>query len=791
MPQEDVFLDMGVLFKKVLKGFLWVIPFAALMAVGTFYLTSKQPAKYTSESKVLIDTAKIVLPGQVRNSEQERSLLDKEGIASQVQLLQSRDLARRVVQKLDLENNSSFAAKEKAGFVDQLMTRVGFEPSATQVSKAERVLKKFTKNLDVYQVDGSRVIAVRFTSKDPELAARAANTVVSEYRMLQDNAKRAVTNNTADALAPQVARLQNELEAAQQEVAEFRAGADLLLGSENRTLNQQQLAELNSQVSSAIVAKSEAEAQAKQIRSLLDNGGALETATQVLNSALIQRLRERQLALENRIAELSTTLLPNHPQIKALRSQLRGYDRQIRGEAEKIVIGLENDAKIAQDRYKALNAQVNVLKKEAAKSGADQVRLQELEREARSKEDQLNQLLVSLREAEVLQGVGVLNADSRVISRAAVPSEPSGRKPSALAAIAGFAAFFLGCLWSIVRALISGEVLRRETYATPAAPAANPKEATGTATSNALASVVDATTRSHAVASPPVELKRSCDEVDDHQDAVDAESDEASADEGGADEEIEAPEADDNDIVSTKTASEHGEVDEEPVSETSAPAPVLLRDLSADDANKLDKVSRVVVLSVEDESLSSRVALSCTRKIAARGIMPVVVEVRSEGGDGTQSVLKETPLEEMGETAEDMVTDADTKPGFSELLEGAAAFTNVIHRDPVSRAHVIQSGCMPIRDEVVYGGRYELIMEALDLTYDVIVADLGLIEPSLICAQMLSEADRVIIATDGSPAGPELEKALSILERHTKAPVEVERVINDEAAAWLQVDMAA
>ncbi len=789
MPQEDVFLDMGVLFKKVFRGLLWVIPFTALIAFGTFYLASKQTARYTSESKVLIDTAKIVLPGQIRSSERERSLLDKEGIASQVQLLRSRDLARHVVQKLDLANNSIFAAKSKRGFIGQLMTRVGVEPTSGQLSEAERLLKKFTSNLDVHQIDGSRVIAVRFTSKDPELAARVANTVVNEYRMLQDNAKRAVSNNTADALAPQVARLENEVEAAKKTVAEFRAGADLLLGSENRTLNQQQLTELSSQVSSAIVAKSQAEAQARQIRSLLEHGGSLETATQVLASPLIQHLRERQLALENRIAELSTTLLPDHPQIKALRSQLRGYDRQIRAEAEKIVIGLENDAKIAQDRYTALSEQVNELKVEAARSGADQVRLQELEREARSKEEQLNQLLVSLREAEVLQGVGVLNADSRVISRASVPSETSGRKPSALAAIVGFAAFFLGCLWTIVLALIAGEVLRRETVAAPTAPAANPKEATGTATSNALESVVDATTRSYAVAAAPVELKPSFVEVE----GMSAEEQEASKEDASHVIMAEPDEGDDSEEERDEASEEEefdGEFEE---GEACAGVPtIILKEVKTDNASPLTKVGRVVVLSVEDESLSSRVALSCTRKIAAHGIMPVVVEVRSEGGEGVQSILKETPLEEVDEAHQAEESSDDLlKPGFAELLEGEAAFTNVIHRDPVSRAHVIQSGIMPIRDEVVYGGRYNLIMEALDMTYDVIVADLGLIEPSLICAQILSEADRVIIATDGSPAGPELEKALTILEKHTKAPVEVERVVSNEAAAWLQVDMAA
>lgn len=809
VPQEDVFLDMGVLIKRVLKGLLWVLPMAALVAFATFYLASQKPAEYTSESKVLIDTANIVLPGQLRNGEQERSLLDKEGIASQVQLLQSRDLVRHVVKDLKLERNPAFADNGKGGLVKQLMRLAGIELPAEQRSAEERVLKALTKNLDVFQIDGSRVIAVQFTSKDPEVAAQVVNTLVAAYQQLQENAKRSITNSTAQALEPQVERLQKEVEEARQKVEDFRAQADLLLSTENRTLNQQQLTELNSQVSAAIVARSEAEAQAKLIRSLLDNGGSLETATQVLSSGLIQRLRERQIALENRIAELSTTLLPNHPTIKSLRSQLRGYDRQIREEARKIMVGLENDATLAQERYENLSKRVSELKRQAARSGTDQVRLQELQQAAQSKAEQLNQVLISLREAEILQGAGILNANSRVIARAAVPSEPSGRKPAALAGMAGFAALFLGCLWSVVRALVSGEALRREAYGSPVVPQNNPRAQTGTAASNALENVVAATAQSHRPEPVVPDLKPSLDEdepvaatlndevvekappvdetdaelseleaapafsepvvetqvevVDNISDGPDAVVDETEASEDEADDE-------------TDTSEDHQ--DETPVTEVIAPA------------QPLERVRRVVVLSVDDQTLSSRVALSCTRKIAAKGIMPVVVEVRSDGGEASQSVLEQAALEEVGDVPA-VSGGLYSKPGFAELLEGEAAFTNVIHRDPVSRAHVIQSGHMPIRDEVVYGGRYNLIMEALDLTYDVIVADLGLIEPSLICAQLLSEADRVIIATDGSPAGPELEKALSILEKRTKAPVEVERIESNEAAAWHQLDMAA
>ena len=805
MPQEDVFLDMGVLIKKVLKGLIWVLPFSALVAFGTFYLASQKTAEYTSESKVLIDTANIVLPGQLRTGEQERSLLDKEGIASQVQLLRSRDLARHVVQELNLEQTSVFARGEGGGLVDQLLRLLGIETSGKQMSAEERILKTLTKNLDVFQIDGSRVIAVRFTSKDPRVAAQVVNALVQAYQQLQENAKQSLTNSTAQALEPQVKRLQKEVEEARQKVEDFRAQADLLLSSENRTLNQQQLAELNSQVSAAIVSRSEAEAQAKLIRSLLDNGGSLETASQVLNSGLIQRLRERQIALENRIAELSTSLLPNHPTLKSLRSQLQGYDRQIREEARKIMVGLENDAKLAQERYENLSRRVGELKRQAARSGTDQVRLQELQQAAQSKTDQLNQVLVSLREAEILQGIGVLSTNSRVISRGGVPSEPSSRNPVALAGIVGFATLFLGCLWSVVRALISGEALRREVYGRPIVPASNPKAQTGTAASNALQNVVEATAQSYQVDPVVSDLKPSLDEHEEDAGAPEPELQSAGSEaKEYFEHNVKAEGADETDSGQGQAGAGADVIDAVNCSdrenetrlyhEESTPNQGHLQTVSETDvvvqSKPLDRVRRVVVLSVDDQTLSSRVALSCTRKIAAKGIMPVVVEVRSEGGEPSQSVLEQADLEEVGDVPV-VSGGADSKPGFAELLEGEAAFTNVIHRDPVSRAHVIQSGNMPIRDEVVYGGRYNLIMEALDLTYDVIVADLGLIEPSLICAQLLSEADRVIIATDGSPAGPELEKALSILEKRTKAPVEVERIENSEAAAWHQLDMAA
>nr|WP_155129850.1 GumC family protein [Pseudovibrio flavus] len=740
--------------KKVFHSFLWLVPLAIAFSVLVVFLGSLGSDKYTAESKVLIDTAGFSYPGIERGIETERALLDEEGVESQVQLMRSADLARQVVQKLDLADDSSFAGGGEPGPISKALISLGLREDQSQSSREEAAVSKLAGALEVYRVKGSRVISVNFTSTDPELAAVIANEVVREYRALQETTKRTASDSAAAALQPQMKRLQKEVEAAERKVAEFRASADLLLGTSSQTLSQQQLSEVSSQVSAAVAQRLEAEARAQLIKRLLETGGNLESASEVLNSILIQRLRERQIELQTRIAELSTTLLPGHPQIKGLRSQLAGYDQQIRSEARKIMQGLENDAAIAGQRVADLNKQLEVLKQDAARSGSDTVKLQELERDAKAKAAQLEAVRARLRDAELLQGVGVLHADSRVISRATVPMEADGIKTTLLAALSAFAFLFIGIIGVAVKALVNGDALRRESYLVPRPKQSRALVARGMEKKGATEMVVDAV-RGAAGSFQNRLLSRS------------SASDAKTAEEEKQDE---AAEEFARDAMEDAAGLENLEMPE-----------------AIQEASRATSVRRIVVLSVDSEALSNKVAFDCTRKIAEGGIMPLFLEVRSDvyTPNFDDDAFSDEELNYMGRDLHDQA------PGFSELLEGSAAFTNVIHRDPVSRAHVIEAGGVRIDDSVVQNGRYSLIMEALDLTYDVIVADLGLIEPSLICAQMLSEADRVIVATDGSPAGPELERALSVLEQHTGAPVEVERISGDEVAARYNSDMAA
>lgn len=724
---ERVEIDLSAILSALRRSLRWIVPLVAAVVILTFLILQFVPARYRAESKVLIETSNIVYPGDVRGAEEERALLDTEGVASQVELLQSRDLMRRVAQRLDLASVAEFEAGSSS-LVRDMFVALGLMRDAGSNTREERVLKVFYDNLEVFRVDGSRVISVRYVSRDPELAARIANAVVEEYLDLQSSVKRETTDIAAASLEPQIERLREEVQAAQKRVEEFRSQNDLLLGADNQTLDRQQLGEIGTQLSDARAAQSQAEARAKLIRSQLAGGGSLDGMQDVLNSQLIQRLRERQVELQARIAELSTTLLPNHPQIRALRSQLDDFERQIRQEAGRVAAGLENEAGIQQERVASLQATLEQLKTRAAQSNDDQVRLRDLEREAAVKTTQLDQLMTRYREADTRRNATAIGADARVISRATVPVEPFSPKVPQTVAIAAFVALMLSAIAVILGVFVSGRAFVTRVIESG--------EGTGSPYAGADTQAVAQTgaVPSYGAGASTFSYGWSA--------AAPASAQSAAA------------------------TSAEDDVDEGPQDAAGAPATVSGLDGPVAPVSSV-RPRRVAVLSVDSDEISQSVTFRLVRTAAEEGVMPLFLEVRPD------------------------LADPEAVPGFAELLDGTASFAGVIYRDAASRAHVIEAGRRAIDDELAQNERFEMLMEAIDHTYDQVFFDLGLIDDSLISAQILAMADQVVVASGGSPADPEMEDAMRMLEDQTGAPVIVETVNDGTRARAGRTDMAA
>ena len=131
----------------------------------------------------------------------------------------------------------------------------------------------------------------------------------------------------------------------------------------------------------------------------------------------MRRLSEQHVTLRAQLAEQSSTLLDQHPRIKELRAQIADLERQMRAEAERLARSFENDAR--GRRRPVCNrsrASLDQLKRQAASSNEQDVKLRALERDAKSQRDLLESYLGKYREATARDNIGASSPDARIIS---------------------------------------------------------------------------------------------------------------------------------------------------------------------------------------------------------------------------------------------------------------------------------------------------------------------------------------------------------------------------------------
>ena len=275
-------------------------------------------------------------------------------------------------------------------------------------------------------------------------------------------------------------------------VEQFKASQGLFAGTNNVTLNAQQLSELNSQVILAKAQKSEAEARARLIRKMLADGSDIDATPEVLKSELIGRLIDQRVQVQRQLAELSATFLPSHPRIKQLNSELADVREQIRDEAIKIAKSLENEAQIASAREASLRGSLNDVKTQASGLSEAEIKLRALEREAKAQRDLLESYLARYRDASARHDMGAVPAQATIVSRAHASILPSFPKRGPISLLVAVATALLALAYVLARELIGAPAAsprvpvpasvppRRERRRAPQEPAARPAAASVT-----------------------------------------------------------------------------------------------------------------------------------------------------------------------------------------------------------------------------------------------------------------------------------------------------------------------
>jgi polysaccharide biosynthesis transport protein len=452
-------LDVRALGQALLRRKRWIIIPTLLAAVLSIAAVNLVTPRYKSEARILIDGRENIFlrPNGERNDEQ-RAGLDAEAVTSQVQLLLSRDLASEIIKKNRLAQLPEFdPVLGGLSPLKSLLALVGIGRDPFSLTPEERVLDAYFDRYTAYAVDKSRVVVIEFQSRDPDLAARVANSIADAYLVLQQAARQEQARSASQWLSGEIDSLRKKVADAESRVEDFRSKSSLFVGTNNTTLSNQQMGELNTQLNNARGLKSDAESKARMIREMLQGGKPIE-ASDVLNSELIRRLSEQRVTLRAQLAEQSSTLLDGHPRIKELKAQLAVLDTQIRDEASKVSRSLDNDARIASGRVEGLSASLEQLKKQATSTNGQDVQLRALDREAKAQRELLESYLAKYREANTRENIDAAPADGRIISRASVSNAPAYPKKLPIVLIATLATLLLSA-----GTIATGELLRMTT----------------------------------------------------------------------------------------------------------------------------------------------------------------------------------------------------------------------------------------------------------------------------------------------------------------------------------------
>ncbi len=438
-------LDLPRLAAAVYAHKRWIVwPTLAAFAGALVFVAVVKP-KYTATAKVLLENGESYFTRPEKAQPDVAEVIDDLTVQSEAEAAKSTEVERLALKKMSAEDTAEFGGG--GGWLSMFADRSDDNPEARRV-------EAFNKRVDVYPQTKTRVLLFEYTSNNRERAARGANALAEAFLESQRNAKDNEAKSASKWLSEQIDTLRERVATAESRIEALRAQSGLLAGPNGLAVPSQQLSEISAQIATARAAEGAATAKANALKELVRNG-RLDDVGSVGTDDSMRRYAELRVALKSQIAELSRTLLPGHPRMKELAGQLAGLDDEIRKAAIKRVYGFEQDARIAATQVKSLEQAVTNQAKTVTSSDADQVKLRELEIDAKQARDQLESYLTKYREAIARDAENATPANGRIIAAALAPSTPTFPKTGPTLLLAPLAAFFVSLGLTVAKILLT------------------------------------------------------------------------------------------------------------------------------------------------------------------------------------------------------------------------------------------------------------------------------------------------------------------------------------------------
>lgn len=452
------------------RGRLLIAGVTLLLIIATLIALKLMTPQYTATAKVMIDprrtrifdTREVVgqLPPQLVT------------VMSEVEVVRSRNVASRVADKLDAWNDPFFnpaLRPPSTTWLSKLRTRIGdilsFGKSNEKVAPADAaekamqaVLNGLNGRLSVTPVQQSLVMQIGFTSPDPRKSMRIANTFAEQYVLDQLENKFETTRQAAKWLSSRLDSLREAVLASERAVSEYKAQNNLL-DTRGAQPAQQQLSELNSQLILAQAKRAELEARISRIEAEI-KAGDTNGIDQLVDSPLIQRIKEQETQLAREISDLSTKYRPQHPRMVKAMAEKDELHNKLLNEISKLTQGLRSELQITRGREAGLRDQIRKIEGTIRTQGQAGIKLNELERELASNR-QIYEIFLQ-RSKETSEQEQAQQPEVRIISHAELPMAPSSPKRSLFLAAATLLGIIIGATLALLIEALRNTFINRE-----------------------------------------------------------------------------------------------------------------------------------------------------------------------------------------------------------------------------------------------------------------------------------------------------------------------------------------
>lgn len=387
LPEQEIHLrDYLRVIRKRRKT---ILSFLILTVLTVVIATTTTTPIFTASSQVLIER-NTNSNGIDRNTPYLR--YDPEFLSTQYELIRSANVARRVVEKLHLDTRYRhyFFTEEQGGImgfvssslqglkhsIGELLRRSdvidGAAPPKGEellgdndaITDADLITSLIQRNLTIKPVTNTKTVYIRYSDKNPAMAKLIANSIVQAYMSEMLEIKLASSNYSLQWMTSKADEERKKLATSELSLQKYMRDNDLVTVENKLAVFPQRLAEFSSQLSKAQAEQKEYQSLYAQIKGLGEDYKNIETIPVFAENKILQKLREKVFAAEQKIKDLSKKYGYKHPVMINAKAERALLLQEKQFEINRIIEATKNANDLARSRENNLKQLLSSTKQE-------------------------------------------------------------------------------------------------------------------------------------------------------------------------------------------------------------------------------------------------------------------------------------------------------------------------------------------------------------------------------------------------------------------------------------------